>query len=62
MRTIAAIVGLLSLAAAGCAAQAGASSGGGRCAAYDSHIPSAAHFSKTIDNPDFPLPVGRTFV
>jgi len=62
MRTIAAIVGVLSLAAAGYAAQAGASYGGGRCAAYDPHIPSAAHFSKTIDNPYFPLPVGRTFL
>jgi hypothetical protein len=62
MKTIAAIVGALSLAAAAYAAQAGASSGGGRCAAYDPHVPSAAHFSKTIDNPYFPLPVGRTFV
>jgi hypothetical protein len=62
MKAIAAIVGALSLAAAGYAAQAGASSGGGRCAAYAPHIPSAAHFSKTIDNPYFPLPVGRTFV
>jgi hypothetical protein len=62
MKTIAAIVGALAAAAAGYAAQAGASSGGGRCAAYDPHIPSPAHFAKVIDNPYFPLPLGRTFV
>lgn len=62
MRTIAAIVGVVSLAAAGSAAQAGASSGGGGCAGYHPRIPSPGHFSKTIDNPYFPLPVGRTFV
>ena len=62
MRTIAAIVGVVSLAAIGYAAQAGASSGGGRCAAYNPHVPPAEHFSKAIDNPYFPLPVGRTFV
>jgi hypothetical protein len=62
MKTVAAIVGVLSLAAVGYAAQAGASSGGGRCAAYHPHVPSAGHFSKTIDNPYFRLPVGRTFV
>jgi hypothetical protein len=62
MRTIAAIVGALSLAAAGYAAQAEAGSGGGVCANYDPHIPPASHFSKVIDNPYLPLPVGRTFV
>jgi hypothetical protein len=62
MRTVAAIVGAVSLAAAGYAAQARASSGGGHCATYDPQIPSPSHFSKTIDNPYFPLPVGRTFV
>jgi hypothetical protein len=62
MKTIAAIVGVISLAAAGYAAQAGASSSGGRCATYTPQVPSPAHFSKTIDNPYFPLPVGRTFV
>ena len=62
MRTIAAIVGVVSLAAAGYAAQAGASSGGGRCAAYTPQVPSSGQFSKTIDNPYFPLPAGRTFV
>jgi len=62
MKTIAAIVGALSLAAAGYAAQAGASAGRGTCAAYNPRFPSARHFSKAIDNPYFPLPVGRTFV
>ena len=62
MKAIAAIVGALSLAAAGYAAQAEAGSGGGPCAKYDPHIPAASHFSKVIDNPYFPLPVGRTFV
>jgi hypothetical protein len=63
MKAVVAIVGVVSLAVAGYAAQAGASTGGGStCAAYDSHIPSATHFSKAIDNPYFPLPVGRTFV
>jgi len=62
MKTIAAIVGVVSLAAIGYAAQAGASPGGGRCAAYNPHVPPAKHFSKAIDNPYFALPVGRTFV
>jgi hypothetical protein len=62
MKAIAAIVGVVSLAAAGYSAQAGASSGGGRCAAYNPHVPPGKHFSKAIDNPYFPLPVGRTFV
>jgi hypothetical protein len=62
MRTVAAIVGVVSLAVAGYAAQAGASSGGGHCATYDPHVPAPGHFSKVIDNPYFPLPVGRTFV
>jgi hypothetical protein len=62
MRTVAAIVGVVLLAAAGYAAQAGASSGGGHCATYNPQIPPPGQFSKTIDNPYFPLPVGRTFV
>src|SRR3954451_9422797 len=62
MRTIAAIVGVVSLAAIGYAAQAGASPGGGRCGAYNPHTPPAKHFSKAIDNPYLALPVGRTFV
>ena len=62
MRTVAAIVGVVSLAAGGYAAQAWASSGGGRCVTYHPRIPPPGHFSKVIDNPYFPLPVGRTFV
>jgi hypothetical protein len=62
MRTVAAIVGAVSLAAAGYTAQAGASSGGGGCARYHPQIPSSGHFAKVIDNPYFPLPAGRTFV
>jgi hypothetical protein len=62
MRTVAAIVGVVLLASAGYAAQAAASTGGSRCAAYDPQIPSPSRFSKVIDNPYFPLPVGRTFV
>ena len=63
MKTIAAIVGALSLGAVGAyAAQAGTSSSRSACAKYDPHVPSASHFSKVIDNPYFPLPVGRTFV
>jgi hypothetical protein len=62
MRAIAAIVGVVSVAAAGYAAQAGASASGTYCAAYDPHIPPAPHFSKAIDNPYFPLPAGRMFV
>ena len=62
MKTIVAIVAVVSLVAAGYAARAGASAEGGICAAYNPHIPSAQHFSRKIDNPYFPLPVGRTFV
>src|ERR1700750_2251771 len=62
MKTIAAIVGIVSLAAAGYAAQAGASSGAGHCSTYKPQIPAPGRFSKVIDNPYFPLPVGRTFL
>jgi hypothetical protein len=62
MRTVAAIVGVVLLTTVGYAAQAGASSGGSHCATYDPQIPPSGQFSKTIDNPYFPLPVGRTFV
>jgi hypothetical protein len=62
MRTIAAIVVALSLAAAGYAAQAEAGSSGGVCAKYNPQTPAPSRFSKTIDNPYFPLPVGRTFL
>jgi hypothetical protein len=62
MRTVAAIVGAVSLAAAGYTAQAGASSGSGGCAGYHPQIPAPGHFARVIDNPYFPLPAGRTFV
>jgi hypothetical protein len=62
MRTVAAIVGGVLLAAAGYAAQAGASSGGGHCATYNPRIPPSGRFSRVIDNRYFPLPVGRTFL
>jgi hypothetical protein len=62
MRAIAAVVGALSLVAAGYATRAGAGSAAGHCGAHDPAIPSSSHFSKTIDNPYFPLPVGRTLL
>jgi hypothetical protein len=61
-KATAALIGAALAAVVAVAAQAGVGSGGGPCATYDPHIPSAAHFSTTIDNPYFPLPVGRTFV
>ena len=62
MRTVAAIVGVVLLAAAGYAARAGASSGGGDCATYSPQIPPPSQFSTVIDNPYFPLPAGRTLL
>ena len=62
MRTVAAIVGVVLLAAAGSTAQAGGSSASGVCARYHPQIPSPGHFAKVVDNPYFPLPAGRTFV
>jgi hypothetical protein len=62
VKAIAAVVGVVSLAAGGYAAQAGARSGGGGCATYEPPIPSVSHFAKVIDNPYFPLPLGRTLV
>ena len=62
-KTVAALVAVVFAAAvAAYAAHAGVSSGAGTCATYHPAIPSPSHFSKTIDNPYFPLPVGRTFV
>ncbi len=49
-------------AAVAYAAQAGVSSGDGTCATYDPHLPPPSRFSTAIDNPYFPLPVGRTLV
>jgi hypothetical protein len=59
-KTVAALLAVVFAAVAVYGAQAGASSG--PCATYDPQIPSGGHFSKAIDNPYFPLPVGRTFV
>jgi hypothetical protein len=59
---LAALLGAALAAVAAYAAQAGTSSGGGPCAKYDPHIPPPARFAKVINNPYFPLPVGRTFV
>ena len=61
-KTAAALGAVVFAAFAAYAAHAGVSSGRGPCAAYHPAIPSPSHFSKTIDNPYFPLPVGRTFV
>jgi hypothetical protein len=61
-KATATLLGAALAAAVAYSAQAGVSSGGGRCKSYNPHPPSAAHFSKTIDNRYFPLPVGRTFV
>ncbi len=61
-KIVAALLGVVVAGAAAYAARAGDTSGGGRCASYNPHPPSAAHFSKAIDNRYFPLPVGRTFV
>jgi hypothetical protein len=61
-KTVAALLAVVFAAVAVYSAQAGVSSGGGPCAAYNPQVPSPAHFSKAIDNPYFPLPIGRTFV
>jgi hypothetical protein len=62
-RTVAALLAVVFASVVAYTAQAGASSVRERpCAAYASHIPSPAHFAKAIDNPYFPLPVGRTFI
>jgi hypothetical protein len=58
----AALLAIFCAAVAAYTADAGMSSGAGPCATYDPHTPPPARFSKTIDNPYFPLPVGRTFV
>jgi hypothetical protein len=58
----AALVGVIVAAVAGYAAHAGLSAGGGPCASYDPQIPPPSQFSKTIDNPFFPLPAGRTLL
>lgn len=59
---VAALLGVAVAAVATYTAQAGVSSRGGHCTAYRPQIPSPSRFAKTIDNPYFPLPVGRTFL
>jgi hypothetical protein len=61
-KTVAALLAVVFAAVAGYPAHADVSSGGGPCAAYNPVLPGPSHFSKAIDNPYFPLPVGRTFV
>jgi hypothetical protein len=61
-KTVAAFLAVVFAAAAAYTAHAGASSAAGPCATYAPHTPPPSRFSKTIDNPYFPLPVGRTFV
>jgi hypothetical protein len=59
--TITALLGVAVTAVLAFTAQAGVTSGEG-CATYAPRIPSASHFSRAIDNPYFPLPVGRTLL
>jgi hypothetical protein len=61
-KTLAALLGAASAAVGAYAAQAGTSAGGGVCAKYHPGVPAPSRFAKTIDNPYFPLPVGRTLV
>ncbi len=44
------------------ASSTAAPSGGDACASYQPRVPTPDHFVQTIDNPYFPLPVGRTLV
>lgn len=61
-RAVAGLLGVVVAAVAAFTAQAGVSSHGGHCAAYRPQIPPPSRFAKAIDNPYFPLPVGRTFL
>jgi hypothetical protein len=61
-KTVAASLAVVFATVAVYSAQAGVSSGGGGCATYNPHTPPPAQFSRAIDNPYFPLPVGRTFI
>jgi hypothetical protein len=61
-KTVAAVLAVVFATVAAYAAKAGVSSGGGPCATYSPAVPPPSHFSQRIDNPYFPLPVGRTFV
>jgi hypothetical protein len=59
---VAALLGVVVATGAAFAAHAGTGTSGSHCAAYNPQIPDPSKFSKAIDNPYFPLPVGRTFV
>ena len=61
-KIVATLLGVVVAAGAAYAARAGDTSGGGRCATYNPRLPPPGRFSRAIDNPYFPLPVGRTFV
>jgi hypothetical protein len=61
-KTIAALLAVVFAAVAAYTAHAGVSSGADSCATYDPHTPPPSRFAKTIDNPYFPLPVGRTLL
>jgi hypothetical protein len=61
-KAVVALVGVVSAVLVVYSAQAGVSSGGGHCATYDPQIPPPAQFAKAIDNPYFPLPVGRALL
>ena len=61
-KTVAALLAVVFAAVATYTAHAGVSSGAGPCATYDPRTPPPSRFSKTIDNPYFPLPVGRTLI
>jgi len=58
------VLAAVTIAAATASAQQGplAPLKSSRCSAYNPGIPGPAHFVATIDNPYFPLPVGRTLV
>jgi hypothetical protein len=56
------LLGAAFAAVAAYTAHAGVGSGHGHCYGYRPRPPAPSHFSKTIDNSYFPLPVGRTLV
>jgi hypothetical protein len=57
-----AVIGATAIATAIAGAAASAPSATDACASYQPQIPGASHFVDAIDNPYFPLPVGRTLV
>jgi hypothetical protein len=57
-----AVIGATAIATAIAGAAASAPSATDACASYQPQIPGASHFVDAIDNPYFPLPVGRVLV